>query len=333
MSEYGITPNGYVKPDLATIMAELITNAYTYFGTDIDLTPASPLYIILNLIALRYLEGHNVAEEFFNAIAIGTSYGRLLDMHGEDVGLRRKSGVNATVTLTFTGDPGTTIPASSRVSTGENQIFETIAEISIPMTIEVVRGSGTSDTIPAIYSGITEIDWISTNSNGTSPFTEGTDYNYVSQLQSIDWSPAGTEPLEGVTYYVGVNVRYELDVSARAVEDGDSYNVPADTIMNLLTPISGIASVTGIIKRYRGLAGVVAGAATVTGVLGTIGRYLQATMRIMKYRMVSMDIRKYRQLDMVIQKYRQLDMRLSHYRLTKMLIQKYRQLKMRIRGG
>ncbi|MHC1591766.1 MAG: baseplate J/gp47 family protein [Candidatus Helarchaeales archaeon] len=243
-SDYGITSDGYIRPDFATILGELMAEAIDYFGPNVDLTPGSPIYILLTLMAFRKNEIEMIAEQFFNALAISTSYGRLLDMHGEDVGLKRKSGTKATVTLTFTGDPGTTIPAGTTVSTNEGYSFETIAESSIPSVIEMMRGSGTSDQFPSIYSGIDSIEWISLSKQGLVPYTEGADYNFIPSLGVIDWSPAGDEPLEGVTYYVKINSSYSVDVSARAVSDGSEYNVPANTITILNDAIAGISSVT-----------------------------------------------------------------------------------------
>jgi len=241
--DYGITSEGYIKPDLATIMGYLFAEAVEYFGPNIDLTPGSPLYILLNIMALRKNEIENVLEQFFNAVAMSTAYGFLLDMHGEDVGLKRKSGVRATVTLTFTGTPGTTIPAGTRVATGEGYTFETIVDSEIPSVVEVTRGSTTSDQFAAIYSGIEEINWISLSEQGLAPYTEGTDYNFIEPLQVIDWSPTGDEPLQGVTYYISVSSNYSVDVSARAILDGTEYNVPANTITTLTDSISGISAV------------------------------------------------------------------------------------------
>jgi len=243
-SDYGITSEGYIRPDFATILGEMLAEAIDYFGSNVDLTPGSPIYILLSMIAYRKNEIELIAEHFFNSLAISTSYGRILDMHGEDVGLKRKAGSNATVTLTFTGVPGTTIPEGTSVSTNEGYFFETISESSIPSVISMTRGSGTSDQFSSIYNGISEIEWISLSPQGLLPYSSGSDYNFIQELGVIDWSPSGDEPLEGVTYYVKVNGSYSIDVSARATAYGSEYNVPANTITILNDAISGISSVT-----------------------------------------------------------------------------------------
>lgn len=242
--DYGITDEGYIKPDLATILGEIFALAVEYYGPNIDLTPASILYIIFNVLGLSKEETHQIAEQFYNSLGISTSHGRALRMHGDDYGLDPKSGVKSTVTLTFTGTPGTTIPAGTQVSTGEGYVFNTIAEAEIPSVMEMTRGTTTSDQFSSVYSNIDSIDWIAVDATGVTRYISGTDYNFIPEIGTIDWSPAGTEPLAGVTYYVGIGESYSVDVNSRAALDGTEYNVPAETIITLLDSISGISAVT-----------------------------------------------------------------------------------------
>ena len=75
-------------------------------------------------------------------------------------------------------------------------------------SIAIVKGSpGTSDDYldtgdATTYSNITDVTWVSDASDGSAPYTFGDDYTYDGN--DINWSPAGTEPSTGATYYARI---------------------------------------------------------------------------------------------------------------------------------
>jgi len=239
---YGITSYGFVRKDKATILGELRALAVSLFGASVNLSEASIFYKFLQVVAEREYELEGLAEQLYGAISISTAQGNQVDLHGADVGLKRKDGKKATVTVTFTGVPGNQIPLGTIVSSNEGYQFKTLAADEFPFIVEVTRGSTTSDQIPSPYSNLGDILWISDNQDGSDAYDEGVDYNFLDVLDTIDWSPAGDEPAADAIYYVAVDVSVDVDISCQAISSGISYNVPANTITNLESSLAGFIS-------------------------------------------------------------------------------------------
>ena len=130
---YGSTAIGFVRPSYDDILSQLETQARLpeYFGPDADLSPYSPLGLLLQLIARSESSSWEGMEGNYYASFVDTATGVQLDRVVRLAGLTRKPVSYATVTLTFTGSNGSTVPdmESTRTSSAKNwQGFKTKTE-------------------------------------------------------------------------------------------------------------------------------------------------------------------------------------------------------------
>jgi len=91
-------------------------------------------------------------QEVLRRAFVQTTFGEYLDLRAEEYDVERRPAVAATGSVTFTGTPGTVIPAGTRVATPANENtlsveFQTLAEVTIGDT-----GSATAD-IEALEAG------------------------------------------------------------------------------------------------------------------------------------------------------------------------------------
>lgn len=251
-TNYGLTSTGFIRKDKATIVGELRSLATLLFGSDIKLDDAAPLYKLLLIMADREDQLWAMMEQYYGALSMKSAVGSQIDLYMSDVGIERKEGEKAIVTVTFTGIPGNEIPLGSIVTSNEGYSFETTEEAEFPFILEMTRGDTTSDSIPSPYSNIEEVLWISDNQDGLNPYTEGSDYNFVSVSDAIDWSPAGDEPPKDAVYYIAFGTSVDVDVVCQAIEPGEDYNIAANTLQVLGTSFSGFISCNNTLRATGG---------------------------------------------------------------------------------
>lgn len=251
---YGITTDGFNRKAFEVILLELMELAKDVMGERIDLSIHNPFYKFLFIIALQKEELWQLAEDIYNSLFISTSTGHTTDMHGEDVGLKRKGASKSEVVVTVSGTCGNTIIIGAILKTPEGIEFETIEAGEFPTLISIVRDSDNTDTIPSPYtthSGLT-IDWIADNAQGTAPYTVTTDYTFDPLTGIIDWSPAGSEPVEGATYYIQLSGTIYINISMRAVLAGSSGMVPIDSIIEHGSGFDGYLASTNYVAPTGG---------------------------------------------------------------------------------
>lgn len=139
---YGSTAIGFVRPSYDDILSQLETQARLpeYFGPDADLSPYSPLGLLLQIIARSESSTWEGMEGNYYASFVDTAVGVMLDRAVRLAGLTRKPVSYATVTLTFSGSNGSTVPVGTLVRTAAGIEYET--------TVEGVVADGTA-TVPA----------------------------------------------------------------------------------------------------------------------------------------------------------------------------------------
>lgn len=90
MAGFGVTEEGFIIKGFDTILSESRNRASQMFGTDVDLTPTSPLRKILEVAAAEDAELWKRMEDLYYSNFISTAIGSSLDMLGEDLGVQRQ---------------------------------------------------------------------------------------------------------------------------------------------------------------------------------------------------------------------------------------------------
>jgi len=116
----------------------------------------------------------------------------------------------------------------------------------IPSSIvEMERGAGATDAFPSPpYVNIESIEWVSDSQDGSSPYTEGVDYDvYTSGDDEIDWTPAGVEPGFGAKYYVKVHkaftIAFEVQIWIEGTLEYESGASSTDVLANISAAVAG----------------------------------------------------------------------------------------------
>lgn len=125
--------------------AEVLQRMLDDLPSTYDKTPGTFIYDQLAAVALEIEGTYIQMDEVMNQAFLTNATGDYLDAKGEELGLDRKLGGFASVTLTFTGTTGITIPAGVRVTnivapgtTGTPLIFETTESAVISgLTVDV----------------------------------------------------------------------------------------------------------------------------------------------------------------------------------------------------
>jgi uncharacterized phage protein gp47/JayE len=175
---YGIDENGFNRKDLTSILTDLNKRVKGVFGDGLNLAAQSPQGQINGIFAeaeANLWEAIQAAYDSFNPqAAAGIVLSNLVTLNG----IERKPATKSTVTLTFTGTNGATIPAGSKVKTSTGTQWETIALGTISGTTAVVGAqsvefgavSATSETITQfvdILSGVNAVTNYAASQPGT----------------------------------------------------------------------------------------------------------------------------------------------------------------------
>ncbi|WP_246614708.1 baseplate J/gp47 family protein [Paractinoplanes bogorensis] len=89
MADFGVTPDGFVRKEFDTLLAESSARARAVFGDDVDLSPTSPIRKILEVAAAEDARLWRRLEDLYHANFLSSAVGTDLDRLGEDVGLGR----------------------------------------------------------------------------------------------------------------------------------------------------------------------------------------------------------------------------------------------------
>jgi uncharacterized phage protein gp47/JayE len=100
MTDYGVTPAGFVVKPFTDILNAKRDLAGSLFGPDIDLRSTSALRKILDIASAEDQEHWKALEGAYYANFISTATGDALDLLGDDLGLQREN-QRATGQVTF----------------------------------------------------------------------------------------------------------------------------------------------------------------------------------------------------------------------------------------
>jgi uncharacterized phage protein gp47/JayE len=160
MTDYGVTPAGFVVKPFTDILSAKLDLARSLFGPDIDLRSTSALRKILDIASAEDQEHWKALEGAYYANFISTATGDALDLLGDDLGLQRENQqATGQVTVTLAGAaPGRNyiLPVGTLVETAAPVIrFRTTesAILSTTQTTATVAASavlfGPSGNVPS----------------------------------------------------------------------------------------------------------------------------------------------------------------------------------------
>lgn len=167
MSDFGLNDNGFKRKRYIDIFETMQSNISGIMGKDINTKVNSPLGMFLMVIAFALAPIWALAEKVYYSAFIDTATGVSQDNVGQYISIKRKAATYAKGIATFTGTPGTVIPASFIISCGDIQ-FWTLQQATIAGTgtidvniqaIEVgTKGNVAAGTIDTIFSALYGVD-------------------------------------------------------------------------------------------------------------------------------------------------------------------------------
>ena len=116
MSEYGVTPAGFVKKRLDKIIEETQAYLTDELGFDVSLNPQSALNVFITNQADRFAQLWEVAEQVYYSHYPSTAEGVSLDNAGQFSGIIREGDQRTKYLVLCTGTDGTAIPKGSVIS-------------------------------------------------------------------------------------------------------------------------------------------------------------------------------------------------------------------------
>lgn len=120
---FGVTPAGFVPKPYGRLIAEKIALAQALIGPDVDVTPGSPLRVLLEIAALEDARGWAALAAGYDDLFVVSATGNALSRLGDELGLARPYlEARGTITLTLSGAlpngvARLEIPRGSRLST------------------------------------------------------------------------------------------------------------------------------------------------------------------------------------------------------------------------
>lgn len=237
VNTFGVTNVGFVKKSFTEIIQDLEATARRNFGQDVDLTPGSPIKILIDMFALQFAGMWNEMEQCYKASFVNTATDDALDNLAMLVGVERLQGYAATSEITFFRT--TVLPDGS------------------PRIIPAGTVVSSTHINPLVFTTTRSVYFEPTISNEEHAIKEDTDsfdcVNFVGSITSITDSDANNltvgATFSGKTVTLAapvlagksVFVTYKpLSVTApiKAKAIGSDYNVPANTITVMSNPIN-----------------------------------------------------------------------------------------------
>ncbi len=116
MSEYGVTPEGFVKKRLDVIVKELQSDLTEELGFDVSLNPESFLNVLITTYADRIAQLWECAEQVYFSQYPASAEGTNLDNAAQFGGITRNLDERTRYTILCTGSDGTALPAGTRIA-------------------------------------------------------------------------------------------------------------------------------------------------------------------------------------------------------------------------
>lgn len=246
-------PQGFYPKHFSEIFKEVKSSLKEYFGQDIDITPMNPV-IKFSEIICREIERLWVNQAaYFDSTSPWFASGRFLDDIALMFAKERKIAQKASGYITFTKSSSKDIVILKGSIVNNNspsflKEFAVDADTHFPGSLNVKRTIGSLvDAITSLegyenFFGVTNIEWISTSTDGSSPYSGGgIHYTWSAVNQTITWVGA-TRPADGVIYFVRVT-GYSIYVPCTAKIAGSAYNSEINELYNSQINVDGISNV------------------------------------------------------------------------------------------
>lgn len=265
MSEYGVTPTGFVKKRLDKIIEEIQTYLTDEWGFDVSLNPQSALNVLIISQADRLAKLWEVAEQVYYSHYPSSAEGVNLDNAGQFAGLTREGDQRSKYLVLCTGRDGTAIPKGSVIAsnTTPKVLFTLLSDK------EITRLS--FNKVVVKVAAITPRVNYSVTINGT-PFTylagdSETESSIVSKLASGITEEGFTVKANGNLLEIScdsdtVSNKLELSdnlttesVSSLILWESEEYGkfiLPNNTITEIVTTITGFESCYNLSVPFYG---------------------------------------------------------------------------------
>lgn len=215
--EYGVTTSGFVRKPFTAIMADLEAFLRAKFGDDIDLSPHTPFYQLLESVAYETALIWDLLEDLYYNGYIDFATGDSLDHLVALLGVRRKAATRAEGTILFSRSAAgsiVTIPAGTRVATQDLAlVYQTtqtadLTDLSVSVPVIAVDPGAAGNVAPGTItrlvdpiSGVTSVTNVDATSGGAdaetdpelrhrvitySPSAKGTKYSIVAALTGLN---------------------------------------------------------------------------------------------------------------------------------------------------
>ena len=249
MVNYGVTEDGFNKKSFLDILNSLENNAKRRFGENVDLTPGSPLKLMIDLMSAELVELWNNLDSCYKSGFVNTATGTSLDNVSKLVGIERSDGSPATGTVTFYRNTPLTessykiIPAGTVVTTADVSSTKYVTTKSVYFKATITDEEYDTDEETTVYNCENYISSITSivDSDGTDYTSDATFNGRTITLSTLS-VPAGKTIK---TTYVPLSVSAPIE----CVDLGEIGNVNAEMITVMSNPFDFIH----YIKNEQGL--------------------------------------------------------------------------------
>lgn len=222
------------------LLDQLIAKSQSLFGEDIDTNQNSVLGMFLRDIAwLQNIVNQDVAATYYSNF-VDQAEGTSLDQLGANYSVKRNPAQAATVTLQFTGDPGTVIPEGTVYSTADTIEFEMIDTVTIgddgtgsgeaDCTVEDETGNVAANTIVAMTENVSGVTAVTNPAPAVGGVSLEADDSYRQRIHlSMESQP-------GPTYYglytalYGISGVEQVQIVPNLTMDKDQYGNPPKSL-------------------------------------------------------------------------------------------------------
>lgn len=269
---WGLTDDGFVKPTLAEIKAEIEAEWRKIFGNDFDLSPESFAGHFIATQAEREMLLWEMGESLFNAINPDTATGKALDNIVGLNALTRRGATKSVVVMALEGTSDTYVPISTKFSSlTTGYVFESLEAVTLSdgadeqqkISFSGVPTSGSwyikilgvsvgplayNATAATIQTAIRAADASLTDITVTGNYADGFIVTYAGsqgkrpqELLEVSGSLYCSGSLVTVVVTTEIDGEYQATVTCEATETG-ALAAPAGTITSIDTLVSGLDS-------------------------------------------------------------------------------------------
>jgi len=236
---YGVTDSGFVKKPYAAIMDNLHNNAKRMFGSNVDLTPGSPIKILVDLFAIEMVGLWTQLESVYNSAFLNTATGESLDNLGQLVGAERTSSTYATGTITFFRNTALTTANPRIISKGTKISTSDIKARSYITTESVYFQPTITAEEHIVEDPLYSFDAVNVI-NSIQALVDDSNNDYTNSVTFSGRTITFTEQIDAGTILYLSYTPLSVTAAIKAIDAGADANVSANTITVLETPLDFI---------------------------------------------------------------------------------------------